>query len=200
VAIRSCVFRQRFIYQAVSLRRHRRRRERLRRFERVTIPPRMNLTPQRDYWTGEQTELGEAWTLQKHGKVARCVLFSHLFGHELKLFIGDEFLRSQVCRSSERSFGHARAVESRDARERLACLIDGSTSDEMGATMPSNNPRATRAGSAKRIQIRVGRMTTARDRGCPALAATPTIRRECRKDGSRRSSSIPTPAPKIRRV
>jgi hypothetical protein len=63
--------------------------------------PLMNLTPQRDYWTGEQTALGDAWTLHKGGKVARCALLSHLFGWELRLTVGDEFLRSQVCRSSE---------------------------------------------------------------------------------------------------
>ena len=32
---------------------------------------------QRDYWTGQQTELGDAWTLRKGAKVARCVLMSH---------------------------------------------------------------------------------------------------------------------------
>ena len=29
------------------------------------------------------------------------MLMSHLFGHELKLFIGDELLRSQVCRTGD---------------------------------------------------------------------------------------------------
>ena len=61
----------------------------------------MNLTPQREYWTGQQTELGDAWTLRKEDKVARCVLLSHLFGHELKLFIDGELFRSQVCKSSD---------------------------------------------------------------------------------------------------
>lgn len=46
-----------------------------------------------------------------------------------------------------------------------------------------------RAGSASNTPIKAGRMTTARDRACVALGATPTIRRECRKVGSRRSSS-----------
>jgi hypothetical protein len=42
-------------------------------------------TPQREYWNGEQTELGDAWTFHKCGKVARCYVLSHLFGWELRL-------------------------------------------------------------------------------------------------------------------
>jgi hypothetical protein len=61
----------------------------------------MNPTPQREYWIDEQADLGDAWTLRKGDKVARCVLWSHLFGWKLKLTIADEFIRTQVCRSSE---------------------------------------------------------------------------------------------------
>jgi hypothetical protein len=57
--------------------------------------------PQREYWTGEETELDDAWTLQKGERTARCVLMSHLFGHELRLLIDGELRRSQVCRSVE---------------------------------------------------------------------------------------------------
>jgi hypothetical protein len=57
--------------------------------------------PQREYWTGEQTELGHAWTLTKGTTIARCILCSHQFGHGLKLVVGDELLRSEVCRSGE---------------------------------------------------------------------------------------------------
>ena len=66
------------------------------------MPPAMNTTPQRDYWIGEQTELGDAWTLRKGEKTARCFLMSHLFGWELRLVVmPDDFLRSQVCRSND---------------------------------------------------------------------------------------------------
>ena len=57
--------------------------------------------PQRECWTGEQTELGDAWSLTKSGKVARCVLKSHLFGHELVLLVDGDLLRPQVCKSSD---------------------------------------------------------------------------------------------------
>jgi hypothetical protein len=60
----------------------------------------MNTTPQRENWNGHPVELGDAWTLRKGTKVARCVLVSHQLGWELRLTVG-ELLRSQVCRSSE---------------------------------------------------------------------------------------------------
>jgi hypothetical protein len=52
-------------------------------------------------------------------------------------------------------------------------------SDEAGPGLVS----AVRAGSVRNTPNRDGRTTTARDRGRPALAAMPTIRRECRKAG-----------------
>jgi hypothetical protein len=64
-------------------------------FHRATIPPRMNTTPQRENWNGHPVELGDAWTLRKGTKVARCVLVSHQLGWELRLMVGE--LRSQVC-------------------------------------------------------------------------------------------------------
>ena len=44
--------------------------------------------------------LGIAWTLKKRDHVARCLLFSHHFGWELRLEVGELF-RTQVCRSTE---------------------------------------------------------------------------------------------------
>jgi hypothetical protein len=37
----------------------------------------MNTTRQREYWDGDPMELGDAWTLRKGEKVARCVLVTH---------------------------------------------------------------------------------------------------------------------------
>ena len=54
----------------------------------------------------------------------------------------------------------------------------------------NRNTAATMDGYAKHIRRSDGRMTTARDRGCPVLGATRTIRRECREAGSRRSSRL----------
>jgi hypothetical protein len=60
----------------------------------------MNPTPQRDYWNGNAVSLGDAWTLRKGDKVARCSLVTHPLGWELRLITTD-LLRSQVCRSTE---------------------------------------------------------------------------------------------------
>jgi hypothetical protein len=45
-------------------------------------------------------ELGDAWTLRKGEKVARCTLVTHPLGWELRLMTTDLW-RSQVCRSPE---------------------------------------------------------------------------------------------------
>ena len=60
----------------------------------------MNTTRQREHWDGDPIELGDAWTLSKGEKVARCTLVSHPLGWELRLMMID-LLRSQVCRSSD---------------------------------------------------------------------------------------------------
>ena len=60
----------------------------------------MNTTRQRVYWDGHPVELGDAWTLRKGEKIARCILVSHQLGWELRLMTND-LLRSQVCRSSD---------------------------------------------------------------------------------------------------
>lgn len=57
-------------------------------------------TPLRDVWNGHPVALGIAWTLKKRDHVAQCVLFSHEFGWELRLEVGELF-RTQVCRSTE---------------------------------------------------------------------------------------------------
>jgi hypothetical protein len=58
----------------------------------------MNTTPQREFWTGQPTELETMWTLRKSGKVARSVLLTHQLGWELRVESGD-LLLTQVCRS-----------------------------------------------------------------------------------------------------
>ena len=60
----------------------------------------MSSTVQRAVWNGEPVELGIAWTLKKRQHAAQCVVFSHQFGWELRLEVGELF-RTQVCRSSE---------------------------------------------------------------------------------------------------
>lgn len=58
----------------------------------------MNQTPQRDSWDHTPRELETLWSLAKRGKVARCVLWSHLLGWEIKID-SPEILLTQVVRS-----------------------------------------------------------------------------------------------------
>ena len=44
--------------------------------------------------------LGNAWTMTKGKRTATCELFSHQFGWDLRLNVG-ELLRRQVCRSGD---------------------------------------------------------------------------------------------------
>ena len=63
-------------------------------------------------------ELGDAWTLRKGEKVARCTLVTHPLGWELRLMTSD-LLRSQVCRSSEEMLDTQESWEGSDDGARL---------------------------------------------------------------------------------
>ena len=60
----------------------------------------MNQTAQRELWNGNAVELETVWSLTKRGHVAQCVLFSHRFGWDLRLDVGELF-RAQACRSTD---------------------------------------------------------------------------------------------------
>ena len=79
--------------------------------------PSMKTTPQREHWDGNPVELGDAWTLRKGDKLARCILVSHKLGWELRVMTSD-LLRSQVCRASDE-------VLSTDETWKIAILAKG---------------------------------------------------------------------------
>jgi hypothetical protein len=58
---------------------------------------------QRPQWHGTPVDLGELFVLHKNGREAKCLLWTHLFGWELRLVIGSrlEVLQIQVCRTQE---------------------------------------------------------------------------------------------------
>ena len=58
----------------------------------------MNKTPQREFWNGNAVRLGDVWTLRKRNHVVACGLFTHQFGWELRLEVGDLFM-THVCKS-----------------------------------------------------------------------------------------------------
>jgi len=67
---------------------------------RATISARMSSVVQRAVWNGKPEQVGIAWTLKKRQHTAQCVVFSHEFGWEIRLEVGELF-RTQVCRSAD---------------------------------------------------------------------------------------------------
>ena len=59
---------------------------------------------QRELWNGRPSELGDLFRLTKGEKSARCALWSHWSGWELRLDAAGEMIRTQVCRSEEEVF------------------------------------------------------------------------------------------------
>jgi hypothetical protein len=61
--------------------------------------------PQREFWSGEPAELGELFRLHKltcnRQLEAVCRLVTHEFGWECRLTVGDDLLRSEVCRTRQ---------------------------------------------------------------------------------------------------
>jgi len=57
---------------------------------------------QREIWNGPPEQLRELFALTKQGRSpVRLTLWSNPLGWELRLEIGESFLRSQVCRGPE---------------------------------------------------------------------------------------------------
>lgn len=71
---------------------------------------------QREDWDGETQKLSLAWTLHKEQKVARCAVWSHALGWELRLAVGSELVRSQVVRSHEELVNICMRLARRDAQ------------------------------------------------------------------------------------
>jgi hypothetical protein len=56
---------------------------------------------QRAIWNGTPVEEATWWTLRKDRREATCRMFSHEFGHELRLDVGGEVMFTKVCRGDE---------------------------------------------------------------------------------------------------
>lgn len=59
---------------------------------------------QRALWHGEPKELDDLFRLSKGTKSARCTIWSHWSGWELKLLVDGELLQTQVCRAEDEVF------------------------------------------------------------------------------------------------
>ncbi len=56
---------------------------------------------QRAIWHGAPREVAEWWTLNKGQRRAVGRMFTHVFGHELRLEVSRELVSSDVCRTDE---------------------------------------------------------------------------------------------------
>jgi hypothetical protein len=58
---------------------------------------------QRDRYDGVARELAVWWTLRREATKgeAVCRMFSHVFGHELRLEVRGQFVASEVCRTDD---------------------------------------------------------------------------------------------------
>jgi len=56
---------------------------------------------QRSTWNGTPLEEATWWTFKKGQRRAVCRMFTHQFGHELRLEVSRELVSSQVCRNDE---------------------------------------------------------------------------------------------------
>lgn len=52
-------------------------------------------------WDGFPREVAVLWTLRRYGRDAVCRLFTHVFGHELRIEVAGLLLSSVVCRSDD---------------------------------------------------------------------------------------------------
>lgn len=56
---------------------------------------------QRYAWDGTPREVATWWTLRKGQRRAVCRMFTHVFGHELRLDVSRELVASEVCKNDE---------------------------------------------------------------------------------------------------
>ena len=58
---------------------------------------------QRFTWNGAPREIGDLFRLHKNRREARAVIFSHVFGWEVRLLVGSqlEVVQTQVCRTQD---------------------------------------------------------------------------------------------------
>jgi hypothetical protein len=70
-------------------------------FGRTGCDPRQTSVFQRDRYDGQPREVAQWWTLKKGQRRAICRMFTHVFGHELRLELSREFVASEVCRTDE---------------------------------------------------------------------------------------------------
>lgn len=54
-----------------------------------------------DHRTGRAKDLGEVWSLETNGRIARCVLEGHPLGVEGRVLVDDEIQRTEAFRDQK---------------------------------------------------------------------------------------------------
>ena len=98
----------------------------------------MNTTPQRKFWSGNAVHLDDVWTLRKRNHVVQCKLFTHPFGWELRLEVGELFM-TQVCKSD-------REIEDVFAAWKAAMILKGWCEHENEPTRTATTGSSSRPG------------------------------------------------------
>ena len=57
---------------------------------------------QRQSWDGTPREMAQWWTLKKGQRRAVCRMFTHVFGHELRLEVSRELVASEALNAARR--------------------------------------------------------------------------------------------------
>jgi hypothetical protein len=68
--------------------------------------------------------IGNSWTAARDGRTMRCALATHPLGWELRLTVGKELMRSQVCETQEVVFDVAEAWQAGAERVGLSSRSD----------------------------------------------------------------------------
>ena len=59
---------------------------------------------QRRVVSGQASELGDFFRVKRDRRRARCALFTHALGWELKLYVGARLLQARICLTQEDVF------------------------------------------------------------------------------------------------
>ena len=110
------------------------------------------LATQREHWDSHPVELGDAWTLRKGQRFARCALYSHPFGWELRLMVVGTRAVAGVSQSGRDSY-HAGELEAGDAAARVA--LSGRESEAV-ASRPSKLGTIPGTMLTRRFRLRAG--------------------------------------------
>lgn len=147
--------------------------------------PSMNVI-QRSFWTGTSQHEATWWTLRKDARVATCEMFSHPFGHELRLELASELLQSRYAAAMKTSSA-ARTTGAKASR------AGAGRGHERRAAAQHRPPAVLLAKhhitEGSPVPLRILRDAGAHDQGLRGTRSAARLGRQ--QPGSRRNSNLP---------